>query len=39
VPDFTPPRAVDLVAAVEARVERIPGLRRLCAHNVVVATK
>jgi SAM-dependent methyltransferase len=39
VPDFTPPRAVDLAAAVEARVERIPGLRRLCAHNVVVATK
>lgn len=37
VPDFVPPRALALARRVEAAVERLPGMRRLCAHNVVVA--
>jgi SAM-dependent methyltransferase len=39
VPDFVPPAALPVVAAVERGVERIPVLRRLCAHNVVLAAK
>jgi SAM-dependent methyltransferase len=39
VPDFVPPRALPAMERVERLVERTPGLRRLCAHNVVVATK
>ncbi len=39
VPDFVPPRALALTARLETRVERTPGLRALCAHNVVLATK
>lgn len=39
VPDFVPPRLLPAVAKVEGAVERTPLLRRLCAHNVVVATK
>ena len=39
VPDFVPPRLLPAVAKVEGLVERTPLLRRLCAHNVVVATK
>jgi ubiquinone/menaquinone biosynthesis C-methylase UbiE len=39
VPEFVPPRALALAARVERGVERVPGLRRLCAHNVVLATK
>jgi SAM-dependent methyltransferase len=39
LPDFTPPGALGLVAAVERTVERIPFLRRLCAHNVILAAK
>jgi ubiquinone/menaquinone biosynthesis C-methylase UbiE len=39
VPDFTPERALGLVAAAERAAERIPLLRRLCAHNVILATK
>jgi SAM-dependent methyltransferase len=39
VPDFTPPRAIKAAGAVERGVERTPLLRRLCAHNVVLATK
>jgi SAM-dependent methyltransferase len=39
VPDFVPPRALPAMKRVERLVERTPGLRRLCAHNVVVATK
>jgi SAM-dependent methyltransferase len=39
VPDFTPPRAIRIAAALERAFERTPGLRRLAAHNVVVATK
>jgi len=39
VPDFTPEGALGLAAAAEHTVERIPLLRRLCAHNVVLAAK
>ena len=39
VPDFVPPRAMGAMKRVERAVEATPGLRRLCAHNVVVATK
>jgi ubiquinone/menaquinone biosynthesis C-methylase UbiE len=39
VPDFTPPAAMRQAAALERAVERTPLLRRLCAHNVVLATK
>jgi ubiquinone/menaquinone biosynthesis C-methylase UbiE len=39
VPEFTPPRALNAVASLERGVERTPLLRRLCAHNVVLATK
>jgi SAM-dependent methyltransferase len=37
VPDFTPPRLLGLAARAERLAERTPGLRRLCAHNVVLA--
>ena len=39
VPDFVPPRLLGLAAAVERAAERAPGLRRLCAHDVVLARK
>lgn len=39
VPDFTPQRALGLAAAAERTAERIPLLRRLCAHNVILAAK
>jgi SAM-dependent methyltransferase len=39
VPDFTPERALGLAAAAERAAERIPLLRRLCAHNVILAAK
>jgi hypothetical protein len=39
VPDFTPPVALRAVAAAERAVERTPLVRRLGAHNVVLATK
>ena len=39
VPDFVPPRALGAAAAVERAVERTPLIRRLCAHNVVLAAK
>lgn len=39
VPDFVPPWALRTAAAVERLVERTPGVRRLAAHNVIVATK
>jgi SAM-dependent methyltransferase len=39
VPDFTPPRALRYAAALERAVEGTPGLRRLTAHNVVLAAK
>ena len=39
VPDFVPPALLGAMTIVEGAVERTPLLRRLCAHNVVVATK
>jgi SAM-dependent methyltransferase len=39
VPDFVPRTALPAAAAVERAVERTPLLRRLCAHNVVLAIK
>lgn len=39
VPDFVPPGLLGAAAAVERVVERTPGARRLCAHNVVLATR
>jgi SAM-dependent methyltransferase len=38
VPDFTPPRALRATGALERLVEHTP-LRRLAAHNVVLATR
>jgi len=39
VPDFTPRGLLWLFQAIEWLIERIPGLRIFCAHNVVVAVK
>ena len=39
VPDFVPRRALGAAARVERVAERVPLLRRLCAHNVIVARK
>lgn len=39
VPDFTPRAALGAAAAVERAVERTPLMRRLGAHNVILATK
>jgi len=39
VPDFTPPALLGLARVGERVAERTPGLRRLCAHNVVVARR
>jgi len=39
VPDFVPPRALPIAARLERRVERTRLIRRLGAHNVVLATK
>ena len=39
VPDFVPERLLGVAAAVERAAERTPGLRRVCAHNVVVAVR
>ncbi len=39
VPDFVPLRLLGAAAALERVVEATPGLRRVCAHNVVLATK
>lgn len=39
VPDFVPPALLRLVASAESVIEQTPGLRRLCAHNVVLAVK
>ncbi|MCB0876120.1 MAG: class I SAM-dependent methyltransferase [Solirubrobacterales bacterium] len=38
VPDFTPPALLSAARGFEKIVERTPLVRRLCAHNVVVAT-
>jgi SAM-dependent methyltransferase len=37
VPDFVAPRLLPLAQRTERAVERIPGLRRVCAHNVILA--
>lgn len=39
VPDFVPPSMLGLAQRLESSVERVPGLRRLCAHNVIVARR
>ena len=39
VPDFVPPALLGVARGAERAVERTPLLRRLCAHNVVVATR
>jgi SAM-dependent methyltransferase len=39
VPDFTPRPLLGLAARGERVIEAVPGLRRLCAHNVVLAVK
>lgn len=39
VPDFVPPLMLGAAARLERAAERTPGLRRLCAHNVVLATR
>ena len=39
VPDFTPPRLIRAAAALERAAERTPFVRRLAAHNVILATK
>ena len=39
VPDFAPPSLMGAFTAVERVAERTPGIRRLCAHNVVIARR
>ena len=39
VPDFVPTSLLGFFTAIERAAEATPGLRRLCAHNVVLATK
>ncbi len=39
VPDFAPRPLVGAFAALERLVETVPGARRFCAHNVVVARR
>jgi SAM-dependent methyltransferase len=39
VPDFTPPALLRAAAAAERLVERTPGVRRVAAHNVILAAK
>jgi SAM-dependent methyltransferase len=39
VPDFTPRAGLPAAAALERAVERTPLVRRLCAHNVVLAIR
>ncbi len=39
VPDFTPPVLLPAAARMESFIEGTPVLKRLCAHNVVVAVK
>jgi SAM-dependent methyltransferase len=39
VPDFAPRALLGLVTGLERIVEASPGLRRLCAHNVLLAVK
>ena len=39
VPDFVPPSLLGAARAAERVVEKVPGLRRMCAHNVVLARR
>ena len=39
VPDFVPPAMLGAAARLEAAAERTPLVRRLCAHNVVLARR
>jgi ubiquinone/menaquinone biosynthesis C-methylase UbiE len=39
MPEFVPRRFMKLAARIEHSAEATPGLRRLCAHNVVLAVK
>ncbi len=39
VPEFVPPSLLATMQRVERLVERAPGVRRLCAHNVVLARR
>jgi len=39
VPDFTPPRMLSAAQLAERVVESVPLVRRLCAHNVILAVK
>lgn len=39
VPDFVPLRALGVAGAAERALERTPLLRRLCAHNVILAIR
>lgn len=39
VPDFTPRSALRAAASLERAVERTPLVRRLCAHNVILASR
>lgn len=38
VPEFVPRRLLPVAAAIEQLAERIPGVRRLCAHTVILAS-
>lgn len=39
MPDFTPTSLIPAVSRAEGLIERLPGIRQLCAHNVVYAQK
>jgi hypothetical protein len=39
MPEFVPRRLLGPAAVIERTVEATPGLRRFCAHNVVLAIK
>jgi SAM-dependent methyltransferase len=39
VPDFTPPRLLGAAQSAERLIEVVPLVRRLCAHNVILAVK
>jgi SAM-dependent methyltransferase len=39
VPDFVPRGLLPLAAGVEWAAERLPGVRGLCAHNVILAAR
>jgi len=39
VPDFVPPSLLGAARVAERVVEKVPGLRRLCAHNVILAQR